>query len=160
MAQVIWKNIVWTGADREMSIKQVLTILKGYGPMEMLAFEKTGEYKGEMNVWLDENGVRNITIYHLEVVGKKRQGTGRQALRELRKLFGGEVYVEHPGGRDLTADKQYASRSNKTDRTLPAFWIRMFVEDLVQSVEDPDISLCKDTPHDQLEALKREYMST
>jgi hypothetical protein len=157
MAQVMWKDIFWTGADRELSIKQLLTILKGNGPMELVAFEKTAAYKGELNVWLDENGARNITIYHLEVFGKKRSGKGRQALKDLRGLFGGEVYIEHPGGPTLTRDNQDTTCASHTERTLPAFWIKMFEENLVQSVEDHDICLCQNTPHEQLEALKREY---
>jgi hypothetical protein len=83
MAQVIWKDIVWTAEDRELSIKELLTILKGYGPMEVLQFERVNRYRGKISVWLDEKGVKHITLYHLEVIGEKRKGTGRQALQHL-----------------------------------------------------------------------------
>ena len=57
MAQVIWKDIAWTGEDRELGIKELLTILKGYGPMEVLHFEKPNHYKGKISLWLDEKAV-------------------------------------------------------------------------------------------------------
>jgi hypothetical protein len=158
MAELIWKYIIWKGADRVMAIKDLLTVLKGNGPMELIAFEKATEYKGELNVWVDENGVRNITIYHLEVVGEKRRGKGRQALKDLRGLFGGDVYAEHPGTPAFQKAHRNTNELNQPDSNLPAFWIKMFEENLVHEVEDHDIFLDQNTPQEQLEALKREYL--
>jgi hypothetical protein len=156
MAEVIWKDTIWSGADREMSIKSLLTILKGYGPMELLSFEKPREYRGVLNVWLDEIGTRHLTLYDLEVTGQKRRGTGRRALQELRRIFAGDIYVEHPGL--LVSAKQEFS-DNYTERVNQAstlFWIKMFEEEIIKSVEDDFVCLHEDTPIDQLEKIKRE----
>ena len=157
MAEVIWKDTVWSGADREMSIKALLTILKGYGPMELLSFEKPCQYRGVLNVWLDEDGTRHLTLYHLEVIGQKRRGRGRRALKELRCIFGGDIYVEHPGILVPAAKQEsggsYTERANQ-DRAL--FWIKMFEEKIIKSVEDDFICLQEDTPPEQLENIKRE----
>ena len=47
MSEVCWKDIIWTGANKELGIKELLTILKGYGSLEVLHFEKPTKYKGE-----------------------------------------------------------------------------------------------------------------
>jgi hypothetical protein len=157
MAEVLWKETVWSGAHREMSIKALLTTLKGYGPMELLFFEKPGEYKGMLNVWLDEHGTRHLTLYDLQVTGQKRKGKGRKALKELRWIFGGDIYVEHPGILVPEAKEDSSGSHTKgADQDSVLFWIKMFEEKIIKSVEDDFICLQEDTPLDQLENIKRE----
>lgn len=157
MAQVIWKDIIWTGADKERGIKELLTILKGYGPMEVLHFEKPEQFKGRLSVWLDEQGVKHITLFHLEVMGKKRRGIGRQAMRHLRNIFGGDVFVLEPG--DTTSSKEISGgiHVQQPNRESAMFWIKMFEENLIQSVEGDLMSLNENTTPDQLESLKKEF---
>jgi hypothetical protein len=153
MAQVIWKDIVWTGEDRELGIKELLTILKGYGPMEVLHFEKPNHYRGKISVWLDEKGIKHITLYHLEVLGKKRQGVGRQALQHLHKIFGGDVHVEDPGETVTSEEKAGGIHVSQPNKESAMFWIKMFTEDLVQTVEGDIMNLDDTTAPSDLDKL-------
>jgi len=157
MAQVIWKDIVWTGEDRELGIKELLTILKGYGPMEMLHFEKPNHYKGKIGVWLDEKGIKHITLYHLEVLGQRRTGTGRQALQHLHKIFGGSVHVEDPGEMGLVDDKAGGIHVRQPNQESAMFWIKMFTENLVQTVEGDLMILDENTSHHDLDELRYKF---
>jgi len=157
MAQVIWKDIVWTGEDRELGIKELLTILKGYGPMEMLHFEKPNHYKGKIGVWLDEKGIKHITLYHLEVLGQRRKGTGRQALQHLHKIFGGSVHVEDPGEMGLVDDKAGGIHVRQPNQESAMFWIKMFTENLVQTVEGDLMILDENTSHHDLDELRYKF---
>jgi len=157
MAQVIWKEIVWSGADRERSIKELLTILKGYGPMEILRFERLGSYRGELSLWLDEQGVKHITLFHLEVLAEKHRGVGRGALHHLRKIFGGDVYVQDPG--ETRADREIRGgiHVRQPNRESALFWIQMLEERLIQSVEGDLMNLDEATTAADLEAMRREF---
>lgn len=157
MAQVIWKDIVWTGEDRELGIKELLTILKGYGPMEVLHFEKPNHYKGEISLWLDEKGVKHITLYHLEIIGEKRKGVGRKALEHLHDIFGGDVHVEDPGEPTPLEAKTGGIHVRQPNQESAMFWIKMFAENLVQSVEGDLMNLDENISSEQLETLKREF---
>jgi hypothetical protein len=157
MAQVIWKDITWSGADRDRSIKDLLTILKGYGPMEILHFEKRGHFRGELSLWLDEQGVKHITLFHLEALGGKRRGVGRGALKHLRKIFGGYVYVQDPGESLGSRQVQGGIHVRQPNRESALFWIRMFEEGLIQSVEGDIMDLDEETPPEKLESLKNEF---
>ena len=97
MAEIEWKGAVWRAAFGSLSVKELLTILKGFGPMEILSFEKPGCCRGEISVSLTGEGRKQITLYHLEVLGQKRAGTGRAALHWLRGVFKGDLFVEDPG---------------------------------------------------------------
>jgi hypothetical protein len=125
VAEVEWKGIVWKAAYGRLSIKELLTILKGFGPMEVLAFEKPGCFRGELSVSLLDKESREITLYHLEVLGPRRQGQGRAALEQLRKIFGGGLYVEDPG---------VIRVKNANQDSLP-FWIRMFKDGLIDALD-------------------------
>ena len=153
MAQVIWKDIVWTGEDRDLGIKELLTILKGYGPMEVLHFEKPYHYKGKISVWLDEKGIKHITLYHLEVLGKRRQGVGRQALQHLHNIFGGDVHVEDPGEMSPVDEMTGGIHVRQPNQESAMFWIKMFTEKLVQTVEGDLMNLDESTPSNDLNAL-------
>jgi hypothetical protein len=157
MAQVIWKDIIWTGEDRELGIKELLTILKGYGPMEVIHFEKPNQYKGKISVWLDEKGVKHITLYHLEVIGEKRKGVGRQALRHLNQIFGGDVHAEDPGEARPVEEISGGIHVRQPNPESAIFWIKMFTENLVQSVEGDLMNLDEKTPAKELKILKREF---
>ena len=157
MAQVVWKDIVWTGEDRELGIKELLTILKGYGPMEVLHFEKPGQYNGKISLWLDEKGVKHITLYHLEVICEKRMGVGRQALQHLQKIFGGDVHVEDPGEPIPPEEMAGGIHVRQPNLESAMFWIRMFRENLVQSVEGDLMNLDEHTTSEELETLKEEF---
>lgn len=159
MAQVIWKDIIWSGADRDRSIKDLLTILKGYGATEILHFEKRGHYHGQLSLWLDEQGVKHITLFHLEVLGQKRGGVGRGALKHLRKIFGGDVYVQDPGGASLsTREIRGGIHVRQPNRESALFWIRMFEEGLIQSVEGDLMDLDERTPPSKLDTLRNEFL--
>jgi hypothetical protein len=129
--EVEWKSIVWKAAYDRLSIKELLTILKGFGPMEILAFEKPNYFRGELSVSLSEKQTREVTLYHLEVLGPKRQGQGRAALEHLRKIFGGGLYVEDPG----------IIRVKNADQDSMPFWVKMFNEGLIDALDAEGCSL-------------------
>jgi hypothetical protein len=129
--EVEWKGIVWSAAYDRLSIKELLTILKGFGPMEILAFEKPSCFRGELSVSLSEKQMREVTLYHLEVLGSKRQGQGRAALEHLRKIFGGGVYVEDPG----------IIRVKNADQNSLPFWVKMYNEGLIDALDGEGCSL-------------------
>lgn len=157
MAHVIWKNLIWSGADRDRSIKDLLTILKGYGAMEILHFEKRGHYRGELSLWLDEQGVKHITLFHLEVLGQKRRGVGRETLKHLRKIFGGDVYVQDPGASLSSRQVRAGIHVRQPNRESALFWISMFEEGLIQSVEGDLMDLDEGTPRSEIEWLRKEF---
>jgi hypothetical protein len=155
MAEVCWKDIIWTGANKELGIKEVLTILKGYGPLEVLHFENPSKYKGELSVWLDEDGLKHVSLFHLEVLGEKRRGLGREFLKCLRKIFSGEVFVQDPG-QTIMEDKMAGGiHVQGANRESAMFWIKMYEEELVHSVEGDIMDLDQDTSPGELEVLKQ-----
>jgi hypothetical protein len=159
MAQVIWKDIVWTAEGKELSIKELLTILKGYGPMEVLQFERPHYYKGKISVWLDEKGVKHITLYHLEVIGEKRKGMGRQALHHLHNIFGGDVHAQDPGDPTLADELTGGIHVRQPNKESAPFWIKMFAENLVQSVEGDLMNLDEKSSPEQIDALRRKFIT-
>lgn len=123
MAEIVWKGIVWKAAYGQMSVKELLTILKGFGPMETVRFEKPGSFRGELSLSLSPEGTKEITLYSLEVMGSRRQGPGRDALAFLRSIFRGVIHVE---------DAEYGD-SRKVGKSH-FFWIKMLNEGLVDSI--------------------------
>jgi hypothetical protein len=158
MAQVVWKDIIWTGTEKERGLKELLTILKGYGPMEVLQFEKPGQYRGKLSLWLDEEGLKQITLFHLEVLGEKKRGMGRQALQHLQKIFSGDVYVQDPGETAPPGEETISGiHVQEPNRESAMFWIKMFEEDLVQSVEGDLMTLDENTTPEELKAIKQQF---
>jgi hypothetical protein len=157
MTEVCWKDIIWTGANKELGIKEVLTILKGYGPLEVLHFENPSKYKGELSVWLDEQGLKHVSLFHLEVLGEKRRGVGREVLKCLRKIFGGDVYVQDPGQAKVPEEMAGSIHVQNPNPESALFWIRMFEEELVQSVEGDLMDLGEHTPPEELESIKSKF---
>ena len=159
MAEVCWKDIIWTGANKELGIKEVLTILKGYGPLEVLHFENPSKYKGELSVWLDEEGLKHVSLFHLEVLGEKRRGLGREFLKCLRKIFSGEVFVQDPGQAIAPKEVTGGIHVQGANRESAMFWIKMFEEELVHSVEGDIMDLDQNTSPEELEILKQKISS-
>ena len=126
MAEIEWKGVVWRAAYGDHSVKDLLTILKGFGPMEIVEFEKPGCFRGEISLALTPEGKKQITLYHLEVLGPKRKGQGRMALQWLKATFReGEVHVEDPGK---------AARANSDADDTLFFWIGMFREGIIDAL--------------------------
>lgn len=147
MAEIEWKGIIWKAAYGDLPIKDLLTILKGHGPMEVLRFRKPGAFWGELSVSLTPRGTKEITIYHLEVEGPRRRGMGRQALLCLKTIFRGEVFVEDPG--------RVIRVTNANQASLP-FWIKMHLEGIIDALESEHVSLTSETPREEAERLLRE----
>jgi hypothetical protein len=146
LAEIEWKGAVWRAAYGNYSIKELLTILKGYGPMELLEFEKPGRFRGQISLTLSEEGRKGITLYHLEVLGPERQGQGRAALEWLREIFKGELFVEDPG--------KLIRVKNADDASLP-FWIKMFREGVIDALDSDRCKLHSNMTREEVdEALK------
>jgi hypothetical protein len=131
VAQIEWKGITWRAAYGDFSVRELLTILKGFGPMEVVEFEKPDCFRGRLSLSLTPEGVKEITVYHLEALGPKRMGRGREALNFLRNIFKGEVYVQDPG--------EEVIRVRDANRESILFWIKMFREGVIDALES---SLC------------------
>jgi hypothetical protein len=142
VAEIEWKGAVWKAAYGSLSVKELLTILKGFGPMETLAFEKPGCCAGQLSISLSGEGKKQITLYHLEVFECKRKGHGREALQWLKGIFKGQLFVEDPG---LIVVKG-------ADRQSLLFWVKMFREGLIDALDAEDIELY---PHMSDEELLR-----
>ncbi|HOV86182.1 MAG TPA: hypothetical protein PLM79_07445 [Syntrophobacteraceae bacterium] len=125
MAEIEWKGATWRAAYGDLSVKELLTILKGFGPMEILEFERPGRVRGQVSLSLSAKGRKQITLYYLEVLGERRRGRGREALEWLRGIFKGELYVEDPG---------IIHVKNPNAESL-LFWIAMYREGLIQAME-------------------------
>ncbi len=150
MAEIEWKGIIWKAAYGDLSIKDLLTILKGYGPMEILKFRKPGAFWGEISVSLAPDGTKEITIYHLEVEGPRRQGLGREALRCLKSIFKGDVFVEDPGR---------IIRVTNADQVSLPFWVKMFAEGIIDSLESENLKLPRDFPREKALELLNDLQS-
>ena len=95
VAEIEWKGIIWKSAYGDLSIKELLTTLKGYGPMEILRFEKPGYFTGELSLNLKEDGTKEITLHNLEIAGGGGAPEGADTVLELlKKIFRAEIYVE------------------------------------------------------------------
>ncbi|MBC7357265.1 MAG: hypothetical protein H5U10_01890 [Desulfacinum sp.] len=140
MAEIEWKGITWKAAYGELSIKELLTILKGYGPMEILKFRKPGAFWGEMSVSLTPDGTKEITIYHLEVEGPRRRGRGREALQCLKAIFKGDVFVEDPGR---------IIRVTNADETSLPFWVKMYAEGVIDALDSESLKIPRDLPREK-----------
>lgn len=150
MADIEWKGIIWRAAYGDLSVKELLTILKGFGPMETLEFEKPGSFRGQLSLSLAEDGTKEITLYHLEVIGAKRKGKGREALACLKKLFKGDLYVEDPG----------IIRVKNANLESLSFWIKMFQEGYIDSLDSEECSLSPKMSRAEIDKIKAEIGST
>jgi hypothetical protein len=134
VAEIEWKGVIWRAAYGSLSVKELLTILKGFGPMEILEFEKPGCFRGQMSLSLSKEDVKEITLYYLEVLSGEREGQGRAALQWLKKTFKGPLFVEDPG----------AIQIKNSARETQLFWLKMYREGLVDAIngESNSLDLC------------------
>jgi len=144
LAEIEWKGIVWKAAYGDLSLKELLTILKGFGPMETLEFEKPGLFRGQLSLSLTAEGTKEITLYHLEVSGPKRQGRGREALKCLKRLFKGELYVEDPG----------VIRVKNANEESLSFWMSMFQEGYIDALDSPQMLLSSEMSEGERRTMK------
>ena len=140
MASIDWKGAKWEAYYSSLSIPELLTVLKGYGPLEPLCFEVCGRFKGQLSLCLAPDGRKEITLYQLEVCGKKREGRGREALRWIRQTFKGEIFLEFP---DLP-DPRIGFHP-----TIP-FWFQMYREGLVDTLDCENFYLTPQATSEQI----------
>ena len=125
MAEIEWKGAIWKAAYGKLSIRDLLTILKGYGPMEILEFEKPEAFHGQLSLCMFQQETKEVTIHDLKVHGEKRKGKGRATLQWLKTTFKGDIYVDYP---EFTAEQEAAQGS------LP-FWVKMYREGLINGLD-------------------------
>lgn len=145
MAEIVWKGIKWKAAHGELSVPELLTVLKGFGPMEVLEFDKPGQYHGQLTLCLTEEGNKEITLYFLEVYGERTTGLGRSALVFLKKIFNGDLVVEDPGSIRI---------ENATEQSL-LFWVKMFREGLIDVLDYETCELYPGIGADELDEIER-----
>ena len=144
MASIDWKGAKWEAYHGSLSIPELLTVLKGYGPMEVLRFEVQGRFKGEMSLCLTDDGSKEITLYRLEVYGEVRHGVGREALRWLRGIFKGAIFLEFS---DLP-DPEIGLHP-----TMP-FWFQMYREGLIDALDCEIYYLSPQATREQVEQVQ------
>ncbi len=125
MAEIEWKGAFWKAAYGDLSVRDLLTTLKGFGPMEILEFNKPGACRGQISLCLSEEDLKEVTIHDLEVFPDKRKGRGREILQWLKRTFKGKVYAEYP---------EEASKEESLQGSLP-FWVKMLREGLLDGLE-------------------------
>jgi len=150
LAEVEWKGIIWKAAFGTFSYKELLTILKGYGSMEILSFEKPGHFKGMASIALNTGGTRDLTIYYLEVLGPRRAGLGRKALLELKRIFQGKIFVEDPG--EILTDEYSITESI-------LFWIQMFREGVIDGLDSDLVRLHPGIDEKEMKKLEQTVIS-
>jgi len=143
LAEIEWKGAVWKAAYGELSVKDLLTTLKGYGPLEILEFEKAGASRGLISLCLSEDGTREVTIHHLEILGRKRNGQGRATVQWLRAIFKGDIHVDYP---------EFSAKDEALVVSLP-FWVRMYRE---RSIDGLDGMFCLYPKMDESQICKIE----
>lgn len=149
MATIDWKGATWEAYYSSLSIPDLLTVLKGYGPMEVLCFEVRDSFRGQLSLCLTEDGRKEITLYHLEVCGEKRAGRGREALRWIREIFRGTIILEFP---DLP-DPGIGFHP-----TMP-FWFQMYREGLVDALDCENFYLTPQATSEQIHEVQEHIKS-
>jgi hypothetical protein len=144
VAEIEWKGAIWKAAYGDFSIKELLTILKGFGPMEILEFEKPGCYRGQISLSSAKDGKKEITLYHIEVMGDRHRGQGREALQWLKKVFKGELYVEDPG----------VIRVKNANAESLLFWVQMFREGLIDAMDSDMCRLNREMSEMEIDAAQ------
>ena len=145
MASIKWKGASWEAACNSLSIPDLLTVLKGFGSMEVLRFELPGCYRGEMSLCLTDDGIKEVTLYHLEVIGPLRQGRGRAALIWLRQIFKGALFLEFP---DLPDPEIGFHPTIK-------FWFQMYREGLVDALDCENFYLDAQSARTEVEMVEQ-----
>ncbi|MFP5212678.1 MAG: hypothetical protein ACLGPL_04795 [Acidobacteriota bacterium] len=125
MAQIDWKGFTWKSAYGNLSVKELLTCLKGFGPLEVLEFRKPDLCHGLLSLSLSKEGEKEVILYYLEAEGERREGRGRKALEMLKTIFKGRIHVEDPGLIPV----------ENPDAVGMLFWVRMFRAGIIDSLE-------------------------
>jgi hypothetical protein len=149
LAEIEWKGAIWKAAYGELSVKELLTVLKGYGPMEILEFEKAGAGRGLISLCLSKDGTREVTIHNLEIQGQKRNGLGRATVRWLRAVFNGDVYVDYP---------EFSSKDEALAASLP-FWVKMYRERRIDGLEGGMFCLYPEMDEAQISRIEKDILS-
>jgi hypothetical protein len=149
MGSIEWKGAIWESYASSLTIAELLTTLKGFGPMELLRFEVPDRFKGELNLCLCDDGRKEITLYHLEVCGKKGCGLGREALRWLRHIFRGPVFIEFGDPPDSSTGLHSST----------PFWLKMYREGLIDALDCENFCLQPHAPIEQLEQIQQHIES-
>lgn len=148
MAVIDWKGAKWEGAHNSLTIPELLTTLKGFGPMEVLRFNRAGLSSGELSLCLTDDGGKEITLYHLEVHGTTRHGRGRETIEWLKQIFKGQIFLE-------LADQLEEGCTHHP--SLP-FWIRMYRAGLVDALDCETFYLGPDSTEAETEKIEREVL--
>jgi len=149
MASVDWKGAKWEAYGGSLSIPELLTILKGHGPMEVLRFEIPGRFSGELSLCITEGGNREVTLYNLEVLDLRLAGDGRAALRWLRETFKGAIFLEFPDPPDPLIGFH---------PTMP-FWLEMYKEGLIDSLDCEYFFLDSQATREQIDKVEKQVKS-
>ena len=144
MGSIEWKGAKWESYASSLTIPELLTTLKGFGPLELLRFVVPGRFKGELNLCLNEDGHREVTLYHLEVCGEKCAGTGREALKWLRQIFRGPIFIE------------FADPPDPSTGFYPSspFWFKMYQEGLIDAIDCENYRLPPQAASEQIEQVR------
>ena len=149
MAEIEWKGATWKAAYGELSVKDLLTTLKGHGPLEILEFEKAKGSRGQISLCLSEDGTREVTIHYLEILGRKRNGQGRTTVRWLRAVFKGDIYVDCPG---------FSAKDEALFVSLP-FWVKMYRERSIDGLEGGMFCLYPEMDESQICKIEKDIHS-
>jgi hypothetical protein len=149
MGSIEWKGAKWESYASSLTIPELLTTLKGFGPMELLRFDVPDRFKGELNLCLTDDGRKEVTLYHLEVYGEKRAGMGREALRWLRLIFKGPIFIEFP-------DPPYPATGFHP--SMP-FWFKMYREGLIDALDCENYCLPPQASSEQIEQVQEHIES-
>ncbi len=149
VAVIDWKGAKWEGAHSSLTIPELLTVLKGFGAMEVLRFIREGISSGELSLCITEDGGKEITLYHLEVLGETRQGHGRETIEWLRHIFKGQIFLELP---DKLEDGCVYHPSL-------LFWLRMYRLGLVDAMDCETFCLGPDSTQDETDRIEQKVLS-
>ena len=118
---------------------------QGVRPSRSPGIREAGCCRGQLSVSLAKDKSREVTLYHLEVLGPQRRGEGRAFLQWLKRIFKGGVYVEDAG---------IQVRNASSESLL--FWVKMFREGHVQAVEGESLTLHRDMSQDEIDRVEEE----
>ena len=149
MADIEWKGARWKAAHDELSLTELLTVMKGFGPMEVIEFEKPGYGRGELSLSLADDGSREVSLHRLEVTGEAGQGRGKAMLQWLKSIFRGPIYVEFA---------EHAAPESPLYQSL-RFWIKMFRGGLIDGLHTEYFSLHAQMPISELDRIEEEIRS-
>lgn len=149
MAEIDWKGAIWKSSYGELSVKELLTTLKGYGPMENLDFEKPGICKGRISLCFSPEGEKEVTLYDLEIYREKRKGEGMATLRWLRTIFRSSVFVdccENPPAKE-------------TFQGTLLFWLKAYREGLIDGIECESFCLSPNMTQEDLNRIEKTILN-